>query len=97
MCLGQYPASMRTTLDLDDHLLQKAKQHAREHGTTLTRLIEKGLSRVLYEPVPRKEPFQPLVVHGERWDPPVDLSDRNALYDWLDAHPGDDDRGTAEP
>lgn len=35
---------MRTTLDLDDGLLAKAKSQAAKEHTTLTRLIEQGLA-----------------------------------------------------
>jgi hypothetical protein len=34
---------MRTTLDIDDNLLVRAKQRAAEPETTLTRLIEESL------------------------------------------------------
>lgn len=42
---------MRTTLDLDDGLLAKAKSQAAKEHTTLTRLIEQGLALRLH---PRK-------------------------------------------
>lgn len=35
---------MRTTLDIDDNLLQQAKQLAAREHTSLTRLIEEGLA-----------------------------------------------------
>jgi hypothetical protein len=35
---------MKTTLDIDDGLLAKAKAHAARERTSLTRLIEEGLS-----------------------------------------------------
>ena len=38
---------MRTTLELDDALLRKAKKHAAEQGTTLSRLIEDSLRQRL--------------------------------------------------
>lgn len=34
---------MKTTLDIDDHLLADAKAHAARQRTTLTRLVEEGL------------------------------------------------------
>jgi hypothetical protein len=42
---------MRTTLNLDDSLLAKAKSQAAKEHTTLTRLIEQGLALRLH---PRK-------------------------------------------
>lgn len=41
---------MRTTLDLNDALLTKAKALAAQEHTTLTRLIEQGLSLRLRAP-----------------------------------------------
>ncbi|HEX3245817.1 MAG TPA: DUF2191 domain-containing protein [Chloroflexota bacterium] len=41
---------MRTTLDLNDQLLARAKARAVEEHTTLTRLIEQGLILRLREP-----------------------------------------------
>lgn len=38
---------MRTTLDLDDALIARAKAEAARRRTTLTRLIERGLAREL--------------------------------------------------
>lgn len=35
---------MRTTLDLDERLIAKARVLAAEHNTSLTRLIEEGLA-----------------------------------------------------
>ena len=35
---------MRTTLDIDDNLLQQAKELAAREHTSLTRLIEEGLA-----------------------------------------------------
>ncbi|HEX5337354.1 MAG TPA: DUF2191 domain-containing protein [Gallionella sp.] len=47
---------MRTTLNLDDGLLAKAKSQAAKEHTTLTRLIEQGLALRLH---PRKVVRQP--------------------------------------
>lgn len=41
---------MRTTLDLNDTLLTRAKVAAAQQGTSLTRLIERGLALVLDQP-----------------------------------------------
>ena len=42
---------MRTTLDIDDGLLTKAKTLAAKEHTSLTRLIEQGLALRLRSPV----------------------------------------------
>lgn len=38
---------MKTTVDISDALLQRAKRHARKSGKTLRALIEEGLRTVL--------------------------------------------------
>ena len=44
---------MRTTVRLDDGLLEQARQEARKRGETLTSLIEKGLRHELASSKPR--------------------------------------------
>jgi len=41
---------MKTTLNLDDELLGRAKRRAAARGTTLTALVEEGLRAALVEP-----------------------------------------------
>lgn len=43
---------MKTTVELPDALLQRAKRHARKTGRPLRALIEEGMRRVLDEPAP---------------------------------------------
>jgi Arc/MetJ family transcription regulator len=38
---------MKTTIEVSDALLEAAKRHARERGTTLRALVEEGLRGVL--------------------------------------------------
>lgn len=44
---------MKTTLDIHDELLARAKRHARETGRPLRALVEDGLRRVLAPAAPR--------------------------------------------
>jgi len=46
---------MRTTVRLDDALLERAKREAARHGETLTSLIERGLRLVLARPHKSRE------------------------------------------
>lgn len=73
---------MRTTLDLDDRLLARARKVAREQGTTLTALIEQALAAALAKGPRRTERFKLswTPVSG-RYLGGVDVADRNALYD----------------
>ncbi len=82
---------MKTTLNLDDQLLERAKRRAAERGTTLTAVVEDALRVALDEMAP--EPGYRLdlpVVRGVR-PPAVDPADRSALYDLME------ERATTEP
>ncbi len=72
---------MKTTLNLDDELLRRAKQRAAARGTTLTALVEAGLRAALADP-PRAQPavLNFPTFRGET-PPVVDPADRAALYD----------------
>lgn len=75
---------MKTTLNLDDELLRRAKRRAAERGTTLTAVIEDALRKGL-DVQHQRGSFRLAfpTVAGVR-PPAVDLSDRDALYDRMD-------------
>jgi hypothetical protein len=76
---------MKTTIEIDDRLLERAKRHASAHGTTLRAVVEEAL-RARLAPRPEARPqyrFEPPTVRGSR-APAIDVADRNALYDLLD-------------
>ena len=76
---------MKTTLEIDDRLLERAKRHAAAHGTTLRAVVEEALSARL-APRPQEGAryrFSPPTVRGTS-PPALDVADRNALYDLLD-------------
>jgi hypothetical protein len=79
---------MKTTLNLDDKLLTRAKALARAQGTTLTRVVEEALRARLMPRSARRERFQLHVttVRGKK-GPAVDIADRNALFELLDQNP----------
>ena len=76
---------MRTTLNLDDHLIRSAKARAAQQGRTLTSLVEEAL-RVLLRASPTAaddydwEPF----VRGGGTVGHVDFADRDALFDLME-------------
>jgi hypothetical protein len=75
---------MRTTVRLEDALLQQAKREAARRGKTLTALIEQGLRLALAEPrSTRARPLVELPVCrlGGGVLPGVDLDDSSALLD----------------
>jgi hypothetical protein len=45
-----YTGTMKTTLDIADALLERAKRHARKTGRPLRAVVEDGLRRVLDTP-----------------------------------------------
>jgi hypothetical protein len=76
---------MKTTLEIDDRLLERAKRHASAHGTTLRAVVEEAL-RARLAPRPEERAryrFAPPTVRGSS-APAIDVADRNALYDLLD-------------
>jgi hypothetical protein len=78
---------MRTTVRLDDALLESAKREAARRGETLTTLIEKGVRLVLAQhPAPRRRQrvMLPVSRAGGGVRPGVDLSDSAALLDVMD-------------
>lgn len=75
---------MRTTVRLDDALLERAKREAARRGETLTSLIERGLRLVLARPHKgrdRRRVEIPVCRAGGGTLPGVDLDDGAALLD----------------
>jgi hypothetical protein len=85
---------MKTTLNLDDHLVITVKKIAAERGTTMTAVIEEALRIALVPKKPAGRPFK------LKWHPVpgkiregVDLDDRAALYDLMEDERWRGDRG----
>ncbi len=76
---------MKTTLNLNDRVLLKAKGRAARDGITLTRFVEDALRARLAVAHNLKAPFRLRLktVKGDR-PPNVDICDRDALYDVID-------------
>ena len=77
---------MKTTLNIDDTVMQRLREEAARRGTTMSALVEAGLRRVLggntriddgLEPLP---PLPTWKSGGLR----VDIADREALYQKMD-------------
>ena len=78
---------MRTTVRLDDALLDQARREAKRRGTTLTALIEQGLRLALRRPLkpPERAPFVlPECTAGGGVLPGVNLDDSAGLLDRMD-------------
>lgn len=78
---------MRTTLAIDDHLLDAAKRRARERGKTLGQVVEDALRLELSrpEPEPMGEPPIPISRRSGGLQPGVDLSSNRSMWEALDA------------
>jgi len=77
---------MRTTINLPDELIQRAKKAALEADTTLTEIIENALRESLArksQKKPRRE-FKLITSGHGGLQPGVDLDDTSALLDLMD-------------
>ena len=76
---------MRTTINLPDNLGEEAKRCAAERGCTFTALVVEGLHLVLRNPSGEQR-VEPLPRHGgASGGLLVDLSDKSAVAEALDA------------
>lgn len=76
---------MRTTLDLNDELLRRAKKKAADRGESLRDLVEAALRTYLQHGSRRTDAYR-LQWHVEqgRMMPGVRLNDRDALFDLME-------------
>lgn len=74
---------MKTTLNIDDTVMQRLREEAARQGRTMSELVEAGLRRILSEtPVsPADLPELPRWAGGRGR---VDVADRDALYDAME-------------
>jgi hypothetical protein len=78
---------MRTTVRLDDALLERARREASRRGLTLTALIEQGLRLAMRQPLetPVKDRVAlPECRAGGGLEPGVNLDDSASLLDRMD-------------
>jgi hypothetical protein len=75
---------MKTTLNLDDGLVRRAKRVAAERGTTLTQIVEDALRDALREDRADTDFRLSLPTVRGHSVPSVDPADRDRLYDVLD-------------
>ena len=76
----------KTTINIDDEVMERLKEEAARRKTTMGALVEAGIRRILAEeqtpaPVAGDLPPLPLANMGE---PLVDIADREALDEALD-------------
>ena len=75
---------MRTTLDLNDELIEKAKQQAARERTTLKAIVERALRGHLARRRPTRAYRLQWRPERGRLQPGVRLDDRDALFDLME-------------
>jgi hypothetical protein len=73
---------MKTTLVIDDTVMQRLREEAARRGVTMSELVEAGLRRVLGEPTGAEAP--PPLPTWDAGGARIDVADRDTLYDLLD-------------
>ena len=77
---------MRTTVDLEEDTLRRARALAAQQGTTLSALVEDAVKAVVNRvATPAGAPVELPVVHGGRLRPGIDLGDSASLAEVMDA------------
>lgn len=77
---------IRTTVSIDDELLESAKRRAAERGKTPTlgQVVKDALRRELATPAPAHRPTVPVFRGGTGARPGIDLTSNRALHEALD-------------
>lgn len=79
---------MKTTLNIDDSVMQRLREEAARRGTTMSALVEAGLRRVLAVSVPggdQPETLPPLPTWNGGKEL-VDFANREELYSVMEEH-----------
>lgn len=72
---------MKTTLNIDDSVMQRLREEAARRGTTMSSLVEAGLRRVLAPEQPPTEAAElPPLPTWNSGGHLVNIDDRDALY-----------------
>lgn len=76
---------MRTTITIDDRLLDQVRRRAAERGQTVSQVIEDSVREALLRrAVDRPEPFRVRGFAGGGVQPGVDLDDNGAVLALMD-------------
>ncbi|MCZ6579144.1 MAG: CopG family transcriptional regulator [Gammaproteobacteria bacterium] len=78
---------MRTTIRLDDQLLEMTKQYALSHGKTFTAIVEDALREKLMtrSPTKKQSRIKLKTVNGKGVNPGIDLDDTSSLLDVMES------------
>lgn len=72
---------MKTTLNIDDSVMQRLREEAARQGRTMSELVEAGLRRVLDEPEQDIDQVREPLPQWHSGGAFVDVADRDALYE----------------
>jgi hypothetical protein len=75
---------MRTTLAIDDELLERARLLAQEQGTTVGKVVENALRRDFARAAPARGPQIPTFRGGSGPRPGINLDSTRDLMEFLD-------------
>lgn len=77
---------MKTTLNIDDTVMQALREEAARRGTTMSALVEAGLRRILFVDPSTETPCDPLppLPTWRGGEMLVDVSNRDELYRVMD-------------
>lgn len=85
---------MKTTINLDDDLLDAVRARATEQDTTIRAVVEEALRRLLTAPDEQAFRLELPATRGRR-PPRVDVDSNAALHEYLDRHRGHPWRGAS--
>jgi plasmid stability protein len=74
---------MKTTLNIDDTVMQRLREEAARQGRTMSELVEAGLRRVLAD-APRATSPLPELPRWRSGGARVDVADRDALLEIME-------------
>jgi plasmid stability protein len=75
---------MKTTLNIDDSVMQRLRETAARQGRTMSELVEAGLRRVLDDAEERGDQVREPLPQWQSGGAYVDVSDRDALEDRME-------------
>jgi hypothetical protein len=74
---------MKTTLNIDDSLMQRLKREAARQGKTMSQLVEAAL-RLLFQQARRERPELPPLPSFSSGGALVDVANREGLYEAME-------------
>jgi hypothetical protein len=75
----------KTTLNIDETVMRRLKEEAARRGETMSSLVEAAICRLLDAPKAKERPPLPPLPSWDLGEMLVDVSDREALYEALNA------------